>query len=160
MHRVQDSELITISAEDTWNLIRDLNVRPIWDETVSKVERDDNFLYYVAPLLMGFKWYWKGEYITFDPPSRSAIRMVSGSIIRPFKSLVGTWIITPSGMNTMLTMNISFEPRFPIPLLGMLMKRRVKKLLRKSLSAFSKVAAEHASKWQTQLINKKRKRNT
>ena len=81
--------------------------------------------------------------------------MVSGSIIRPFKSLVGTWIITPSGMNTMLTMNISFEPRFPIPLLGMFMKRRVKKLLRKSLSAFSKVAAEHASKWQPQLINKK-----
>tara|TARA_B100001146_G_C16102588_1_gene400073 strand:+ start:77 stop:553 length:477 start_codon:yes stop_codon:yes gene_type:complete len=140
MDRVQDSQLIPVHPEDTWNLIRDLELRPIWDETVSQVRRDGNFLYYVAPLFIGLNWYWTGEYVTFDPPNRSAIKMVSGSSNRPFKSLVGTWIITPSDQNTLLSMNISFEPRFPIPLLGLFMRRRVKKLLRKSLSQLSDLA--------------------
>ena len=69
MYRVQDSEFIPMHPEDTWNLIRDLELRPIWDETVSKVQRDDKFLYYVAPLFMGLSWYWQGEYVTFDPPN-------------------------------------------------------------------------------------------
>ncbi len=132
-----------MSAEDTWNLIRDLSLRPVWDQTVSKVDRDENLLYYVAPLFLGLSWYWTGEYITFEPPNRSAIRMIYGSITRPFKSLVGTWIITPrDDRNAMLTMNISFEPRIPIPLLDILMRGRVKKLLRKSLSKLSHLASE------------------
>lgn len=142
MYRIEDSELIPMSAEDTWNLIRDLSIRPAWDKTVRKVERDENVLYYTAPLFMGLEWHWIGEYITFDPPNRSAIKMVSGSFSRPFKNLVGTWIVTPSNMNTILTMNISFEPRIPIPLLGILMRRRVKKLVRKSLSRLSKIAGD------------------
>ena len=142
MYRVQDSELIPVPVEDAWALMRNLSLRPVWDATVRKVDRDENFLYYTAPFFMGLNWHWIGEYITFDPPNRSAIRMVSGSINRPFKSLVGTWIITPSTINTILTMNISFEPRIPIPLLGILMKRRVKKLIRKSLSQFAKVVGD------------------
>ena len=133
MYRVQDSEFIPMHPEDTWNLIRDLELRPIWDETVSKVQRDDKFLYYVAPLFMGLNWYWQGEYVTFDPPNKSAIKMFSGSANRPFKTLVGTWIISPSDEHSLLSMNISFEPRFPIPFIGLFMRRRVKKLLRKSL---------------------------
>ena len=148
MNRVQDSELIPAHPEDTWNLIRDLELRPIWDETVSQVKRKENFLYYVAPLFMGLNWYWIGEYVTFDPPNRSAIKMVSGSSNRPFKSLVGTWVITPSDQNTLLSMNISFEPRFPIPLLGLFMRRRVKKLLRKSLSQLSNLAVTIKSSQQ------------
>ena len=140
MNRVQDSQLIPAHPEDTWNLIRDLELRPIWDETVSQVKREENFLYYVAPLFMGVNWYWTGQYVTFDPPSRSAIKMVSGSLNRPVKSLVGTWVITPSDQDTLLSMNISFEPRFPIPLLSLFMRRRVKKLLRKSLLQLSDLA--------------------
>ena len=143
MQRIQDSELIPMSAEDTWNLIRDLSLRPVWDQTVSKVDRDENLLHYVAPLFLGLSWYWTGEYITFEPPNRSAIKMIYGSITRPFKSLVGTWIVTPrDDRNAMLTMNISFEPRIPIPLLDILMRGRVKKLLRKSLSKLSSLASE------------------
>ena len=142
-----------MSAEDTWNLIRDLSLRPVWDQTVSKVDRDENLLHYVAPLFLGLSWYWTGEYITFEPPKdglyalptsgRSAIKMIYGSITRPFKSLVGTWIVTPrDDRNAMLTMNISFEPRIPIPLLDIFMRGRVKKLLRKSLSKLSSLASE------------------
>ena len=143
MQRIQDSELIPMNAEDTWNLIRDLSLRPVWDQTVSKVDRDENLLHYVAPLFLGLSWYWTGEYITFEPPNRSAIKMIYGSITRPFKSLVGTWIVTPrDDRNAMLTMNISFEPRIPIPLLDIFMRGRVKKLLRKSLSKLSSLASE------------------
>ena len=143
MQRIQDSELIPMNAEDTWNLIRDLSLRPVWDQTVSKVDRDENLLHYVAPLFLGLSWYWTGEYITFEPPNRSAIKMIYGSVTRPFKSLVGTWIVTPrDDRNAMLTMNISFEPRIPIPLLDIFMRGRVKKLLRKSLSKLSSLASE------------------
>ena len=143
MQRIQDSELIPMNAEDTWNLIRDLSLRPVWDQPVSKVDRDENLLHYVAPLFLGLSWYWTGEYITFEPPNRSAIKMIYGSVTRPFKSLVGTWIVTPrDDRNAMLTMNISFEPRIPIPLLDIFMRGRVKKLLRKSLSKLSSLASE------------------
>ena len=56
MYRVQESAIIPISAEDTWELMRDLDLRPTWDTTVHNVSRDEQFLYYKAPLISGFSW--------------------------------------------------------------------------------------------------------
>ena len=75
MYRVQDSEFIPMHPEDTWNLIRDLELRPIWDETVSKVQRDDKFLYYVAPLFMGWLISIYTKHSTREPAKGDLLRL-------------------------------------------------------------------------------------
>ena len=142
MRRVQENRIIPIPPMQTWDLMRNLDLRPKWDRTILSVSRDEEFLYYVAPALLGLHWLWKGEYITFEPPLRSAVRMAWGSRLRPFKYLVGSWILRPRESVTDLTMIVSFEPRLPLPMLGRIMEMRVKSLLKKSLSNLSNLAEQ------------------
>ena len=141
MYRVQESAIIPISAEDTWELMRDLDLRPTWDTTVHNVSRDEQFLYYKAPLISGFSWQWTGEYITFEPPTRSAVKMISGSLHRPFASLVGSWILKPQGSETLLTMTTSFEPRLKLPFLPSIMSRRISRIMLESMANLASLAA-------------------
>gem|GEM_PF-1164377 len=141
MYRIQESEIIPISNDNTWDLMRDLDLRPQWDSTVSHVSRDEQFLYYTAPLISGFSWHWIGEYITFEPPTRSAVKMISGSLHRPFANLIGSWILKPHGSETLLTMNISFEPRLNLPFLPAIMGRRIRRLTVESMSKLASLAA-------------------
>ena len=142
MPRIEEAIVVPLSAVETWELMRNLELRPSWDVTILQVSRhtvgssDDTLrLYYTAPLFLGLNWSWEGEYISYQPPSRTAVRMHRGSFFRPFKRLVGTWILESIGEVTQVRMIVSFEPRLPLPFLGKIMGYRMRRLLGRSLLA-------------------------
>ena len=140
MPRIEEAIVIPLGLLETWELMRNLELRPRWDATIIRVRRgvvspdaEGPRLYYLAPLFLGLRWRWEGEYISFQPPNRTAVRMAWGSSLRPFKSLVGTWVLQSQRDGTQVRMIVSFEPRWPLPLLGKIMGYRMRRLLGKSL---------------------------
>ena len=138
--RVEAETHIPLSPSDLWELMRDVALRPHWDATVRSVVREDGDkegmttrLYYVAPLPLGFRWSWEGEYASFQPPHTSSVRMMKGSSLRPFKSLAGTWILRPDGEGTLLRIVVSFEPRLSFPFWRPVMTCYTRTLLLRSL---------------------------
>ena len=140
MPRIEEAMVIPLGPLETWELMRSLELRPRWDATIIRVRRgvvspdaEGPRLYYLAPLFLGLRWRWEGEYISFQPPNRTAVRMAWGSSLRPFKSLVGTWVLQSQRDGTQVRMIVSFEPRWPLPLLGKIMGYRMRRLLGRSL---------------------------
>ncbi len=151
MPKVEADTHIPLPPDQLWELMRDLTLRPRWDLTVREVVRDDGAvpgtttrLYYVAPLPLRLRWRWEGEYVSFQAPHTTSVRMVRGSLFRPFRSLVGTWLLRSEGDGTLLKMVVSFEPRFTFPFLGPLMIRSVRMLLHKSLYRLRLLAVQWA----------------
>lgn len=97
-------------------------------------------LRYAAPLALGMIWRWEGEYVTFDPPARSAVRMRHGSALRPFRKLAGSWTLRPDGEGTLLRISVQFEPR--VRLLEGLMARRVSRITADSLVRLRRLASD------------------
>ncbi len=141
MPRVDYSIDIPLSPKCTWDLMTDLNLRPYWDESIVEVQRgklhhqrDLEGLSYKAPLLGRIPWHWEGVYASFDPPYRSAVRMIWGSRFRPFRTLVGTWLLSGYDSVTNVKMIVSFEPRIRLPVLGNIMGYMIKAVLARSLN--------------------------
>ena len=146
MPRIEESIIVPFGPLQSWELMRNLELRPLWDATILEVKRkgvDDNsdtpHLFYKAPLLLGLHWRWNGEYVSFEPPHHAAVRMSWGSRLRPFNSLVGTWIVSNYGGATQIKMVVSFEPRLPLRILDSIMARLVRRLLCKSLLNLSRL---------------------
>jgi ribosome-associated toxin RatA of RatAB toxin-antitoxin module len=99
-------------------------------------------LRYTAPLMLGLTWRWEGEYISYNPPERSAVRMQWGSMFRPFRKLAGSWILTPEEQGTLLKITVQFEPR--IPLFEGLVTRRVSRVTTESLIRLRKLTMDSA----------------
>ena len=140
MPRVQAESYIPIPPLALWELMRNLTLRPKWDASILQVSRDElnvgkasSHLHYVAPLMLGLQWKWEGEYVSFQAPTRTSIRMVKGSFFRPFRNLVGSWVLQPKGYGTQLKLVVSFEPRFRFPFWGPLMTSRLRSILQRSL---------------------------
>lgn len=151
MPRIEETIVVPLSPMETWELMRNLELRPRWDVTIRQVSRrtvsssDDTLrLYYTAPLFLGLCWCWEGEYISYQPPYRTAVSMYRGSYLRPFKRLVGTWILESFGEVTQVRMIVSFEPRLPLPFLGKIMGYRMRRLLARSLLALRVLGTDPA----------------
>ena len=150
MPRVARSIDVSLSPECTWDLMTDLNLRPCWDESILEVQRGklDHHRYseglsYKAPLLGWVSWHWEGVYASFDPPYRSAVRMVWGSRLKPFRTLVGTWLLSGHGSGTNVRMIVSFEPRVQLPVLGKVMGYMVKAVLARSLNNLRNLSIDY-----------------
>ena len=153
MHRVEETIVVPLECLCTWELMRDLELRPGWDATIVQVRREaispggaTIHLYYTAPLFLGLSWRWEGEYVSFQAPFHTAVRMVWGSMLRPFKSLVGTWRLQSHGKGTQVSLIVSFEPRWPLPFLGRIMGRRMRRLLARSLVHLRAIGAGNRSR--------------
>ena len=151
MPRVEADAHIPLPPHQLWELMRNTFLRPRWDLSVREVVRDDGTvpgtttrLHYVAPLPLRLQWRWEGEYVSFQAPHTTSVRMVKGSLLRPFRSLVGTWLLRSEGDGTLLKIVVSFEPRFTFPFSGPLMVRYVRMILHKSLHSLRLLAVEWA----------------
>ena len=140
MTRIEESVIVPLDTLEIWELMRDLELRPDWDATIIRVTRrmagprvETARLYYLAPLFMGLWWRWEGEYVSFLPPHRTSVRMDWGSHLRPFKSLVRTWLLQSHVRGNLVRIIVSFEPRLPLPLLDKIMAWRMRWLLVMSL---------------------------
>ena len=138
MPKVVRSAQIPLPPDKLWTIMRDVNMRPRWGVSVCRLEREDGsnvnattFLRYTAPLMLGLTWRWEGEYSSYNPPERSAVRMQWGSMFRPFRKLAGSWILTPDEQGTLLKITVQFEPR--IALFEGLVTRRVSRVTTESL---------------------------
>ena len=138
MPKVVRSAQIPLPPDKLWTIMRDVNMRPRWDVSVCRLEREDGadvtataILRYTAPLMLGLTWRWQGEYSSYNPPERSAVRMQWGSMFRPFRKLAGSWILTPDEQGTLLKITVQFEPR--IALFEGLVTRRVSRVTTESL---------------------------
>lgn len=149
MAKVVRSTHIPLPPDQLWDIMRDVNTRPRWDVSVCRLEREDGvdtngaaILRYTAPLVLGLTWRWDGEYISYHPPERSAVRMQWGSMFRPFRQLAGSWILTPDEQGTLLKITVQFEPR--IRLLEGLMTRRVSRVATESLTRLRQLTVNSA----------------
>ena len=152
MPRIEEAIVVPLGSLETWELMRNLELRPRWDATILQVRREavgsgagTLHLYYTAPLFLRLRWRWEGEYISFQAPYHTAVRMVWGSSLRPFKSLVGTWVLQSQGEGTQVRMIVRFEPRWPLPFLGRIMERRMRRLLARSLVDLRALGTENHS---------------
>lgn len=147
MAKVTQNAHISMAPVDLWALMCDLEQRPRWDPSVNQLRREplpgstrSALLHYTAPLTLGITWTWTGEYISFLPPKQSAVRMLGGSALRPFKTLAGSWSLKPDGSGTSVQITVNFEPRFR--LLEKFMAQRVAKLTAESLRRLSVLASQ------------------
>ena len=121
------------------------DLRPGWDLSVNRFSRAGEEgdlstvrLHYRAPLIGRLCWNWEGAYVTYDPPERTAVRMISGSSLRPFNKLAGTWILNAKGSGTIVETVGQFEPR--LPFVAKRMSGRIKRMLEGSLLQLDKLA--------------------
>ena len=98
-------------------------------------------LHYRAPLIAGVFWEWEGAYITYEPPRRTAVQMVSGSRLRPFKRLAGSWVLTEDSDGTRLELIVQFESR--LPFIGNLVARMITQILEGSLVRLEQLSTGH-----------------
>ena len=138
MPRVAASRHIAVSPETLWELMRKADLRPDWDLSVDRFHRDgeegdlrNTRLHYRARLIGGLFWQWEGAYVTYEPPKRTAVQMLSGSRLRPFKRLAGSWILSEERGGTRLEMVVQFESRLPFA--AKLMSRMIERTLKGSL---------------------------
>ncbi len=126
--------------------MRDVDLRPDWDLSVSRFHRHgeegdlpNTRLRYKAPLIGGLFWEWEGAYVTYEPPKRTAVQMVNGSRLRPFKRLAGSWILSEERGGTHVEMVVQFESRLPFA--AKLMSRMIERTLEGSLVRLERLAS-------------------
>ena len=146
MPRAAASRHIAMPPERLWEIMGRVDLRPDWDLSVSRFRRDgaegdvpNTRLLYRAPLIGGLFWEWEGAYVTYEPPERTAVQMVTGSRLRPFKRLAGSWILSREQGGTHLELVVQFESRLPFA--ARLMSRRIKRILERSLARLEKIAS-------------------
>ena len=146
MPRVSASRHIATSPETLWDLMSSVELRPLWDLSVNRFHRygpEDDLsgmrLRYRAPLIAGLYWEWEAAYVTYKPPQRTAVQMLNGSRLRPFKRLAGSWILTEERGGTRLELVVQFEPRLPFA--ARLMSPFIGRVLERSLVRLEKLAS-------------------
>ena len=148
MPKASANRHIAISPESLWELMGRVDIRSVWDLSVNRFHRDgvggdmaNTRLHYRAPLIAGVFWEWEGAYITYEPPRRTAVQMVSGSRLRPFKRLAGSWVLTEESDGTRLELIVQFESR--LPFIGNLVARMITQILEGSLVRLEQLSTGH-----------------
>lgn len=144
--KVAASRHIATPPTSLWDLMSRVDLRANWDLSVKQFHRsgrDDDLpnmrLRYRAPLIFGLFWEWEGAYVTYKPPHRTAVQMVNGSRLRPFKRLAGSWILSEESGGTRLELIVQFESRLPIA--AKLMSPMIKRILERSLVRLEELAS-------------------
>lgn len=131
----------TIVIEDTpervFDFTQDYTLRLKWDtflkqaDLINGAENADKGAkaYCVAKNGMGMTT----EYVTFNRPKVTAIKMTKGPYL--FKSFLGSWTFKPTGENqTEVSFLYSFSLRFPFNLINALIKNNLQNNVRQRLA--------------------------
>ena len=138
MHRIKFSEKIIVqcSAEDVFNYTQDYDNRLKWDTFLTKADLMDGAVeaglgvkaYCVAKNGLGMVT----EYVSFNPPKGTAIKMTSGPWM--FKSFLGSWNFKALDVQTTeVTFLYSFNLRFPVSLVTPIIKSNLQRNVRQRL---------------------------
>jgi Polyketide cyclase / dehydrase and lipid transport. len=135
---VKITEKININenSERVFDYTQDYENRLTWDTFLKRAELMDGAVkadktvkaYCVARNGFGMIT----EYITFNRPTVTAVRMIRGPVF--FKSFLGSWNFRElSGKMTEVTFLYSFGVRFPFSLFSFFLKRNLQKNVRQRL---------------------------
>jgi ribosome-associated toxin RatA of RatAB toxin-antitoxin module len=143
MNTLRFNESVNIDCSDdvVFNYTQDYKNRLKWDVFLKSASLMDNATeagrgvkaYCVAKNGLGMIT----EYITYNPPKVTAIKMIRGPYL--FKSFQGSWTfkqIDPSGTEVVFT--YSFQLKFPFNLIGNFIKANLQKNVRKRLEHLKK----------------------
>jgi ribosome-associated toxin RatA of RatAB toxin-antitoxin module len=131
-----DKIVINESAQTIFDYTQDYDNRLTWDTFLKKAELIEGATkadkgvkaYCVAQNGLGMET----EYITFNRPKVTAIKMTKGPFL--FKSFLGSWTFKPINDNkTEVIFLYSFGLRFPFSLLTFFIKRNLKNNVRQRL---------------------------
>ena len=130
MESIKFTESIEINCTQkvAFDLTQDYDQRLTWDTFLKKAELIEGAVkadkgvkaYCVAKNGLGMVT----EYITFNRPKVTAIKMTEGPII--FKAFLGSWIFKEKSTNlTEVTFLYSYQLRFPFSLFNQMVKRNL-----------------------------------
>lgn len=135
--KFSESIIIKRSAADVFAFTQDYAKRLTWDTFLKQADLIEGAVsagkgakaYCVAKNGLGMVT----EYITFNPPKATAIKMTSGPFI--FKSFLGSWNFKQLDENsTEVIFLYSFELRFPFSLFSFFAKGNLKSNVRQRLT--------------------------
>src|SRR6201995_555862 len=135
--KIEESILIQQPPETIFDFTQDYSKRLIWDTFLIKADLINGATaaakgvraYCVAKNRLGMVT----EYITFNRPSVTAIKMTKGPFM--FSSFVGSWRFKPlTGGTTEVIFTYSFTFRFPFVLLAQLIQRHLRRNVRQRLA--------------------------
>jgi len=131
-----ESIIIERSPEVVFDFTQDYNNRLTWDTFLRKAD----LLYGAKEAGIGVKALCVAkngigmvtEYVTFNKPKVTAIKMIDGPYM--FKSFLGSWTFKEVNDRTEVTFLYAYEFRFPFSLISPLIKAKLQKEVRKRLA--------------------------
>ncbi len=137
MGAIKFTETIIIQAnqEQVFDFTKDYNKRLKWDTFLKKADLIDGATiadkgvkaYCVAKNGLGMVT----EYVTFNRPKVTAIKMTKGPFM--FKSFLGSWTFKEIGNKTEVLFLYSFNLRFPFNLFAKIIKNNLQNNVRQRL---------------------------
>jgi ribosome-associated toxin RatA of RatAB toxin-antitoxin module len=134
--RIEEAIIIEENPELIFNFTQDYSKRLQWDTFLKRADLMDG----VSKAAKGAKAYCAAknglamvtEYVTFNRPEVTAIKMIKGPIM--FKTFSGSWRFrTKTPETTEVIFIYSFALRFPFALLSGYINRNLKKNVRQRL---------------------------
>ena len=118
MARIEESIEIAASPADVFRFCHEPGKRPDWDMRVTRVElltskpvRQGTLVRVDAGRAGEVLFSWDGEYIGFQYPISSTVKVLDAAPSSPFKSGNETWQFTALGGETHLTVIWEYTPR-------------------------------------------------
>ena len=142
MARIEESINIAAAPTAVFKLCHDIARRPEWDARVVGVE-----LLTPAPIRRGslvrieagragkFLFSWDAEYVSYQFPSGSTLKVLDAALSSPFIAGSETWQFSKSGDGTRFTLVWEYRPRGFIARIADVLGRRsaARRAIRRSL---------------------------
>jgi len=148
MARIEESINIAAAPMTVFRLCHDFARRPEWDDRVVGIE-----LITPAPVRRGslvrieagrsgqFLFTWDAEYVDYQLPSGSTLKVIDAAPSSPFKSGAETWQFSKSADGTQFILTWEYQPRgFIARILDAVGRRSAtRRAIRRSLSRLKKL---------------------
>ncbi|MBI3271224.1 MAG: SRPBCC family protein [Planctomycetes bacterium] len=142
---LQDEIELTAPPQVVWDYVQDYARRQEWDRSVARAEklgdgplRAGAVLRLTTPPQGGASFTWDAEYVTFDPPRKSAVKMAASTGLHPFRTMAGSWAYDERGGGTLFRMTMHYNLKWGwlgLALDRVFLRRRIARTLRESLEA-------------------------
>ena len=146
MIKFKERILINRNRSEVFDITQDYNKRLLWDKflkearLINGIEQANKGVkaYCVAKNGIGMET----EYITFNRPRVTAIKMTKGPYL--FKSFLGSWTFKEiNEIKTEVTFLYSFNLRFPFNLISFIIKQNLQKNVKQRLKELKKYMERH-----------------
>ncbi len=143
MARIEESVEIAAPPANVFRFCHELEKRPDWDVRVTRVElltskpvRQGTLIRVDAAWAGGALFSWDGEYIGFQYPLSSTVKVLDAAPSSPFKSGSETWQFSALGGGTRLVVIWEYQPRGILARIGDVLGSRAstRRAIRRSLA--------------------------